>query len=167
MLYHLRHEGDRAQLMQAAALFTWHVGDGDTVTSGPCYWSGLATRIGIGLGMHRYSYALPATETSQYRRVWWTAFLCEVFSALETGRPCSVRAWDIDQLLITEEDIVDTSLNRWSNVVIVVRPAYNSRQPSITRNCPPSTSSDYGGRWRCRTNESMRVVWTGTAPWPP
>ncbi|KAK7418508.1 hypothetical protein QQZ08_011218 [Neonectria magnoliae] len=108
MLYHMRHETDRIHLMQAATLFTWHVGDGDTVAGGPWYWSGIALRIGLGLGTHRQSKHLPQTETSQYRRCWWSAFVCEVFSSLESGRPCAVRAEDIDQLPLTSDDITDT-----------------------------------------------------------
>lgn len=108
MLFHIRHETDRSQLMQAAILFTRHVGDGDTVTGGPWYWSGIAVRIGSGLGMHRYSPTLPAKETAQYRRIWWSAFVCEVFSALENGRPCAIRASDIDQLDLSTEDMIDT-----------------------------------------------------------
>ncbi|KAL4962693.1 Zn(II)2Cys6 transcription factor [Aspergillus stella-maris] len=107
MLFHMRHETDRVFLMQAAVLFTRHVGDGDTVTGGPWYWSGNAVRIGCGLGMHRYSPSLPPRESSQYRRCWWSAFVCEVFVALETGRPCAVRAEDLDQLNLTAEDMTD------------------------------------------------------------
>ncbi|KAF4953085.1 hypothetical protein FGADI_6235 [Fusarium gaditjirri] len=92
MLYHMRHESDRMHLLQAAALFTWHIGDGDTVAGGPWYWAGIAVRI----------------EMAQYRRCWWSAFFCEVFSSLETGRPCAVRAEDIDQLPLQQEDITDT-----------------------------------------------------------
>ncbi|KAM0558126.1 hypothetical protein ACHAPJ_005293 [Fusarium lateritium] len=108
MLYHMRHESDRMHLLQAAALFTWHIGDGDTVAGGPWYWSGIAVRIGCGLGAHRRSSQLPAAEMAQYRRCWWSAFFCEVFSALETGRPCAVRAEDIDQQPIRQEDMTDT-----------------------------------------------------------
>ncbi|EED16988.1 acetamidase regulatory protein, putative [Talaromyces stipitatus ATCC 10500] len=109
MLFHMRHETDRAYLMQAAILFTRHMGDGDTVTGGPWYWSGIAVRIGCGLGMHRYSSTLPPLEASQYRRCWWSAFVCEVFSSIETGRPCAVRAEDIDQLPLSVEDMTDTA----------------------------------------------------------
>lgn len=109
MLFHMRHETDRVFLMQAAILFTRHIGDGDTVTTGPWYWSGIAVRIGCGLGMHRHSAILPPLETAQYRRCWWSAFICEVFSSLETGRPCAVRAEDIDQLPLSVEDMTDTA----------------------------------------------------------
>ncbi|RFN51753.1 putative cutinase transcription factor 1 beta [Fusarium flagelliforme] len=108
MLYHMRHESDRMHLLQAAALFTWHIGDGDTVAGGPWYWAGIAVLIGTGSGAHRNSPHLPAAETAQYRRCWWSAFFCEVFSALETGRPCAVRAEDIDQLPLRQEDMTDT-----------------------------------------------------------
>lgn len=108
MLFHMRHETDRVFLMQAAVLFTRHIGDGDTVTGGPWYWGGIAVRIGCGLGMHRQSPTLPPKETAQYRRCWWSAFICEVFSALETGRPCAVRAEDMDQLTLSRDDMTDT-----------------------------------------------------------
>ncbi|KAF7553505.1 hypothetical protein G7046_g7083 [Stylonectria norvegica] len=107
MLFHIRHETDRIHLMQAAALFTWHVGDGDTVAGGPWYWAGTAVRIGCGLGAHRRSSVLPAKETSQYRRCWWAVFVLEVFSSLETGRPCAIRAEDIDQLPLSGDNITD------------------------------------------------------------
>ncbi|KAL4726580.1 hypothetical protein ACLX1H_005467 [Fusarium chlamydosporum] len=109
MLYHMRHESDRMHLLQAAALFTWHIGDGDTVAGGPWYWAGIAVRIGTGLGAHRRSLQLPAAEMAQYRRCWWSAFFCEVFSALETGRPCAVRAEDVDQQPLRREDMTDTA----------------------------------------------------------
>lgn len=108
MLYHTRHETNRVHLVQAATLFTWHVGDGDTVSSGPWYWAGIAVRIACGLGAHRHSNVLPPMEEAQYRRCWWSAFVCEVMSSLETGRPCSIRAEDIDQRMLTEDDMTDT-----------------------------------------------------------
>lgn len=109
MLFHMRHETDRVFLMQAAILFTRHIGDGDTVTAGPWYWSGMAVRIGCGLGMHRHSAVLPPMEMLQYRRCWWSAFICEVFSSLETGRPCAIRTEDIDQLPLSVGDMTDTA----------------------------------------------------------
>ncbi|KAL3442054.1 fungal-specific transcription factor domain-containing protein [Aspergillus insuetus] len=111
MLFHMRHETDRTLLMQAAVLFTRHIGDGDTVTGGPWYWSGIAVRIGCGLGMHRQSSTLPLRDISQYRRCWWSAFICEVFSSLETGRPCAVRAEDMDQVTLSAEEMTDTPGN--------------------------------------------------------
>ncbi|EFW99187.1 acetamidase regulatory protein [Grosmannia clavigera kw1407] len=107
LLYHTRHETDRIHLMQAALLFTWHVGDGDTISGGPWYWAGIAVRIGCGMGAHRHNAALPTPEAAQYCRCWWTAFVCEVLSALETGRPCAVRAEDMDQMLPTDAVLTD------------------------------------------------------------
>ncbi|KAI1863531.1 hypothetical protein JX265_008748 [Neoarthrinium moseri] len=106
-LLHLRHETDRLYLMQAALLFTWYIGDGDTVSAGPYFWTGYAMRIGCGMGVHRNNAALPLKERLFYKRSWWSAFTCEVFSSLETGRPCSVRAEDFDQSLLTEDDLTE------------------------------------------------------------
>lgn len=100
MLFHIRHETDRTHLMQAAILFTWFTGDGDTVTGGPYYWSGIATRIGCGLGAHRGSTTLLAQDNLCFKLSWWSAFVCDVFSSLDTGRPNSIRPEEIDQLPI-------------------------------------------------------------------
>ncbi|EWY81965.1 hypothetical protein FOYG_16170 [Fusarium oxysporum NRRL 32931] len=107
LLFHARHETNRMHLMQTAILFTWHIGDGDTVSEGPWYWSGVAVRLGCGLGAHRNSSTLPTFEASQYRRSWWTAFVTEVMASLETGRPCAIRSEDIDQLPLSAEDMTD------------------------------------------------------------
>jgi hypothetical protein len=121
MLYHLRHETDRLHLMQAALLFTWHINDGDTITGGPWYWSGEAVRIGCGLGMHRYSAQLPLHDRVYYKRTWWCAFISEVFASLEMGRPCSVRREDIDQNVLSDDDMnkihqhLITTDSRWKH----------------------------------------------------
>ncbi|KAL2818229.1 fungal-specific transcription factor domain-containing protein [Aspergillus cavernicola] len=130
MLFHMRHETDRAFLMQAAVLFSRHIGDGDTVTGGPWYWSGIAVRIGCGLGMHRQSPTLPPIETSQYRRCWWSAFICEVFSSLETGRPCAVRAGDMDQLTLSAKDMTD-SPGQLSAEEDIIRPDFIIRMVKL------------------------------------
>ncbi|CAM1510807.1 Fc.00g083200.m01.CDS01 [Cosmosporella sp. VM-42] len=127
MLYHMRHETDRIHLMQAAVLFTWHVGDGDTVSGGPWYWAGIAVRVGCGLGAHRRTAHLPALEKSQYLRSWWVAFVCEVFSSLETGRPCAIRAEDIDQLPLSEDDMTDTCVTSTQSTGEEARPDYFNR----------------------------------------
>ncbi|KAH8900144.1 hypothetical protein GQ53DRAFT_709484 [Thozetella sp. PMI_491] len=112
MLYHLRHEHDRTWLMQAALLFSWHLEDADTVSGGSYYWLGVAHRIGFGMGMHRDLSAsavslLPTYERRTMRRMWWTAFQWDVFSALEHGRPCSVNIHDVDQPLLEESDFIE------------------------------------------------------------
>ncbi|KAH6986957.1 fungal-specific transcription factor domain-containing protein, partial [Ilyonectria destructans] len=101
MLFHIRHETDRTHLMQAAILFTWYTGDGDTVTGGPYYWAGIASRIACGLGAHRRGTTLLSQHSLCFKLSWWSAFVCDVFSSLDTGRPNSIRLEEIDQLPIT------------------------------------------------------------------
>jgi hypothetical protein len=91
--------------MQTALLFTWHINDGDTVAGGPWYWSGEAVRIGFGLGMHRYSQEVPLHDRIYYKRTWWCSFISEVFASLEMGRPCAVRKEDVDQNMLSREDL--------------------------------------------------------------
>lgn len=105
MLYHLRHEKDRLHLTQAALLFTWHINDGDTVAGGPWYWIGIAIRVSCAQGAHRHNPQLPTFERIMYKRTFWCVFLSEVFSALETGRPCAIRAEDIDQSRLSEAEL--------------------------------------------------------------
>jgi transcriptional regulatory protein AMDR len=52
-LFDMRHENDRALLVQTALLMAWHVEDLDTISSGAYHWIGVAARIALGLGMHR------------------------------------------------------------------------------------------------------------------
>lgn len=104
MLFHIRHETDRTHLGMAAILFTWYTGDGDTVTGGPYYWSGIASRIGCGLGAHRRGTRLLAQDNLSFKLTWWSAFVCDVFSSLDTGRPNSIRPEEIDQPRITLEE---------------------------------------------------------------
>ncbi|KAF9775072.1 hypothetical protein IL306_006897 [Fusarium sp. DS 682] len=107
MLFHLRHETARLQLAQAAVLFTWHISDGDTVASGPWCWNGIAMRIALGLGLHRADKHLPVVDRIINKRLWWSIFIAEAFSALETGRPCSVQVQDFDQDMLREDDFID------------------------------------------------------------
>ncbi|EXJ89399.1 hypothetical protein A1O3_02466 [Capronia epimyces CBS 606.96] len=135
MLFHLRHETDRLHLTQAALLFTWHIQDGDTVAGGPWYWTGVAVRISCGQGAHRHNSQLPMFERIMYKRSWWCAFVSEVFSALETGRPCAFRAEDIDQSLPTQEELdwdqpQDASVHH-------VEPASDSEAHPVPSTSPP------------------------------
>lgn len=107
MLFHLRHETARLQLAQAAVLFTWHVSDGDTVASGPWYWNGVAMRIALGLGLHRADKHLPVLDRIINKRLWWSIFVAEAFSALETGRPSSIQLQDFDQDMLQDDDFID------------------------------------------------------------
>lgn len=104
MLFHLRHETDRLHLAQAALLFTWYINDGDTISGGPWYWTGEAMRVACGLGLHRRNNRLPTFDRIMYKRIFWPLFVAEVFTSLETGRPCSIRAEDIDQSPLSEDD---------------------------------------------------------------
>ena len=116
MLFHLRHESDRMWLIQAALLFTWHLEDADTVSGGSYYWLGLAHRIGFGMGMHRdlsisAVSLVPEYEKRIMRRLWWTAFQWEIFSALEHGRPSAINIDDFDQPLLEPADFIEKNEN--------------------------------------------------------
>lgn len=108
-LFDMRHENDRVHLVQAALLFTWHLDNADTVSMNSYYWSGVACRIGFGIGLHRDILSdppdrMPPCDRREYRRAWWTMFQVEVMSALEHGRPPMIRLDDFDQRHLSLED---------------------------------------------------------------
>lgn len=110
-LFEMRHENDRVTLVQSALLLTWHVEDADSVSNGPYYWVGLATRTALGLGMHRdlsdaSASRMPAADRRLYRRLWWTTLRFEVYTALEFGRPPTIRAEDFDQTALEPADFL-------------------------------------------------------------
>ncbi|KAK0970817.1 hypothetical protein LTR91_004558 [Friedmanniomyces endolithicus] len=74
-IFELRHENDRVYLVQAALLIAWHVEDSDTISSNSYHWVGQATRIALGLGMHRdltgrSTTLMPGFDRRHYRRLW-------------------------------------------------------------------------------------------------
>ncbi|KAK3068921.1 hypothetical protein LTR53_013137 [Teratosphaeriaceae sp. CCFEE 6253] len=101
-LFDLRHENDRVFLVQAALLIAWHVEDSDTISSNSYHWVGQATRIALGLGMHRdltgrSTTLMPGFDRRHYRRLWWLVLQAETMISLEHGRPSMIRPEDYDQ----------------------------------------------------------------------
>ncbi|KAK4948357.1 hypothetical protein LTR10_012891 [Elasticomyces elasticus] len=87
-LFEARYENDRVHLVQAALLIAWHVEDSDTISSNAYHWVGQATRIALGLGMHRdltgrSTTLMPGFDRRHYRRLWWLVLQAETMTALE------------------------------------------------------------------------------------
>lgn len=104
LLFDMRHENDRLNLVQAALLFTWHLENADSASLNSYYWIGVACRIAFGIGIHRDILAdpdipgrMPLVDRRLYRRVWWVLFQVELMSALEHGRPSMIHPDDFDQ----------------------------------------------------------------------
>jgi transcriptional regulatory protein AMDR len=116
-LFDMRHENDRLHLIQAALIFTWYLENDDTVSANSYYWAGVACRMAFGLGCHRdlsprKPTMMPPQDRAIYRRVWWTLFQVEIWTALEHGRPSMIHLDDIDQPGLAIEDFVeDGALN--------------------------------------------------------
>jgi transcriptional regulatory protein AMDR len=112
MVFDMRHESDRLNLVQAALLFTWHMENADTVSSNTYYWTGVACRIAFGIGLHRDLTTeppnrMPGEDRRIFRRVWWTLFQVEIMSALEHGRPPMIHLEDFDQVPLTLDDFIE------------------------------------------------------------
>ncbi|TKA30919.1 hypothetical protein B0A54_14527 [Friedmanniomyces endolithicus] len=74
----------------------------NTISSNSYHWVGQATRIALGLGMHRdltgrSTTLMPGFDRRHYRRLWWLVLQAETMTALEYGRPSMVRSEDYDQ----------------------------------------------------------------------
>ncbi|KAH8805487.1 putative acetamidase regulatory protein [Xylogone sp. PMI_703] len=113
-LFEMRHENDRLHLVQSALLFTWHLENADTASSNSYYWVGVACRIAFGIGMHRdltdhgvHVVLMPLNDRRIYRRVWWTLFQVEIFTALEHGRPSMIDLDEIDQPPLDIDDYTE------------------------------------------------------------
>jgi transcriptional regulatory protein AMDR len=112
-LFNMRHENNRLHLIQAALLFTWYLEDADTASANSYYWAGVACRIAFGIGMHRNlspcveACMMPIAERRIYRRVWWTLFQTEIFTALEHGRPSMISLDEIDQPPLERDDFIE------------------------------------------------------------
>lgn len=108
-LFDMRYENDRVFLVQAALLMAWHVEDSDTISNNAYYWVGQATRIALGLGMHRdlsnrSRSIMPAPDRRTYRKIWWAVLQAETYTALEYGRPSMIKSEDFDQPPLDDED---------------------------------------------------------------
>ncbi|KAL3957043.1 hypothetical protein ACCO45_007621 [Purpureocillium lilacinum] len=126
-LFDMRHESDRVHLVQTALLFSWHLQNGDTASSGGYFWAGVACRIAFGIGMHRNLSVttmspnqnnMPIEDRRHWRRVWWTLFQVDALSALEHGRPPMIRIEDFDQAPLAADDFIESNgvLNRKLNL---------------------------------------------------
>jgi transcriptional regulatory protein AMDR len=111
-LFDLRYENDRAALVQAALLFSWHVENADSVSSNSYHWIKNACSVAFGLGMHRdltsgSTSVMPKETRRMFRRLWWTVFQAEVMSSLDHGRPLMINPNDVDQPPLTEDDFIE------------------------------------------------------------
>ncbi|OQV00602.1 Fungal Zn2-Cys6 binuclear cluster domain-containing protein [Cladophialophora immunda] len=108
-LFDMRYENDRLCLLQAALILTWHVDSADDISANAWYWSGIASRIALGLGMHRRfnSTRLRAQGRRRMRSLWWVVVQTEVLCALNHGRPMSFDLDDCDQEMLTNDDLLE------------------------------------------------------------
>lgn len=87
-----RFEANRDVIVQAALLLTWHSDGPEDVTANAWHWVGVASRIAMGLGMHRD--AEPSTlidyNKRMWRRVWWLLVQCDLLVSLQCGRPLAM-----------------------------------------------------------------------------
>ena len=151
-LFEMRHENDRVILVQAALLMTWYVEDSDSVSNGPYYWVGSATRMAMGLGMHRdlsdnSASRMPLADRKLYRRLWWATLRLEVYTALEYGRPSMIRAEDFDQPPLQAADFLcgDGTEDQFANQKFCILDARLSVQAlSVIRLAAPGTTSTVG-----------------------
>ncbi|KAJ4369670.1 hypothetical protein N0V83_005432 [Neocucurbitaria cava] len=87
-----RFERNRDVVVQAALLLTWHSDGPEDVAANAWHWIGVATRLALGLGMHRDAEPSTLVEYNKkmWRRVWWLLVQCDLLIALQYGRPLAM-----------------------------------------------------------------------------
>lgn len=88
-LFDGRYEEDRMHMVQAALLLTWFSDGGDDVCANAWWWIGVATRVALGLGMHRDVGPSNMMERDKktWKRIWWCLVQFDVLVSLSYGRP--------------------------------------------------------------------------------
>ncbi|KIX93915.1 uncharacterized protein Z520_10252 [Fonsecaea multimorphosa CBS 102226] len=106
-LFDMHHENDRLNLIQAALILTWHVDSADDISANGWYWSGVASRIALGLGLHRRmaSVEMSIRDQRRLRTLWWMVAQTEIMFAFSHGRPVSFDLDDCDQAMLTKKDL--------------------------------------------------------------
>ncbi|KAK0755293.1 hypothetical protein N5P37_012120 [Trichoderma harzianum] len=105
-LFDGRYEEDRMHMVQAALLLTWFSDGGDDVCTNAWYWIGVATRIALGLGMHRDVGPSKMLERDKrtWRKIWWCLVQFDVLVSLCYGRPQNINLDDCDTPPLSVED---------------------------------------------------------------
>ncbi|KAL7952026.1 hypothetical protein V8C42DRAFT_305963 [Trichoderma barbatum] len=109
-LFDGRYEEDRMHMVQAALLLTWFSDGGDDVCANAWWWIGVASRIALGLGMHRDvgPSKMPKRDKATWRKIWWCLVQFDVLVSLCYGRPQNINLDDCDTPPLGAEDF-DTS----------------------------------------------------------
>ncbi|KAI2920376.1 transcriptional regulator family: Fungal Specific TF [Aspergillus niger] len=114
-LYDAEYERRKITLIQAVLLTGFWYSDTEDRT-GPWHWNGIAISLCQTIGLHRHpdtgrkhSKAIPTSDSSIWRQLWWSCFYREAWFSAGMGRPmrinladCSTRmpdANDSDNLL--------------------------------------------------------------------
>lgn len=112
-LFDARFERNRDTIVQAALLLTWHTDGPEDVAANAWFWTGVAVRTAMGMGMHRdaESSTLVPHNKRMWRRVWWLLFQCDTLVSLQYGRPQSIHLEESDVQKLKPSDFQDCGPN--------------------------------------------------------
>ncbi|KAF2642723.1 hypothetical protein P280DRAFT_272506 [Massarina eburnea CBS 473.64] len=93
-----RFERNRDVIVQTALLLTWYSDGPEDVAANAWHWIGFASRVAMGLGMHRDAEPSTLVEHNKrmWRRVWWLLVQCDLLITLQYGRPLAINLDDCD-----------------------------------------------------------------------
>ncbi|KAF5582644.1 cutinase transcription factor 1 alpha [Fusarium pseudocircinatum] len=113
-LYDANYEDDRIVIVQSLVLLGWYQGGSAEAVESVCDWNRLAIVVAQGCGLHRCvgGSQLSHTDKSLRRRIWWTLFSRDRFTAMSFGRPPCINLEDSDVTMITEQDFVEHNSQR-------------------------------------------------------
>ncbi|CAH0019627.1 unnamed protein product [Clonostachys rhizophaga] len=99
-LIDFRLDQDRVAFVQVAILMTWYSDGLEDIVANTWHWIGIATRTGLGLGMHRNTFQsmMQPHWKRIWTRLWWILFQFEfdTLASASLGRPQILNLDDSD-----------------------------------------------------------------------
>lgn len=108
-LYDANYEPDPITVVQSVVLLGWWwEGPGD-MTKNSFYWLRVALGISQGFGLHRSveNSDMNLATKRTWKKMWWTLFLRDRWSAIALGRPVLINLEDSDVSMLTEDDFIE------------------------------------------------------------
>lgn len=108
-LFDANYESDHITIVQSVILLGWWWEGPEDVTKNSFYWSRVALSIAQGFGLHRSveNSDLPLSTKRTWKKIWWSLFLRDRWSAIALGRPVLINLEDSDVLMVTEDDFLE------------------------------------------------------------
>lgn len=108
-LFDANYESDPITVVQSVILLGWWWEGPEDVTKNSFYWTRVALSIAQGFGLHRSveNSNMPLGTKRTWKKMWWSLFLRDRWSAIALGRPVLINLEDSDVSMLTEDDFIE------------------------------------------------------------